>query len=329
MRHPRLRRSSFKPSPIYRNLLNPLFLIFSPIIIPIRFFIIIVSLVLNFMTDSILYRLDCDISKPLSKFSMKYLKITKLITYKLVCMACSIHVVVKGKQQAKIIIGNHSSMFDIPVLIASGIMCTISKSGVTKVNLLKPGILVSRTLLARTCQGNVIDTLKERYSQQDSLWPTIGIFAAGTTVENDCIIPFRTGAFQPMQPVQLLNITYNTGKDFTYTVQNAKQVIKNILLNPFGTVTVEYLTVIKPEQGETPIDFATRTQFIMASLPGKEISPFGYKDCLYFVGKNFVPSQAYQDEFGWMGTHDDYMLLCKKVNKDPFVQWDKADLIAD
>ncbi|KAJ6237106.1 lysophosphatidylcholine acyltransferase 1 [Anaeramoeba flamelloides] len=179
----------------------------------------------------------------------------------------------KGKENLKkfqkqtkkrIIVSNHQTLIDIP-LLHSLIGCSfLSKGSVKKA----PFIGITNTItqgmyMYRNVKNSLlIDQLKKRYENDD--YVPLCIFAEGTTTNGEGVITFRKGAFETGYTIHPVRVEYKGGFPFKFTQtcfthQSLLFLILSIFANPINYVEVTYLEPYEPseEEKKDAILFAT------------------------------------------------------------------------
>ncbi|KAJ3426139.1 lysophosphatidylcholine acyltransferase [Anaeramoeba flamelloides] len=197
----------------------------------------------------------------------------------------------KFQKQTKkrIIVSNHQTLIDIP-LLHSLIGCSfLSKGSVKKA----PFIGITNTItqgmyMYRNVKNSLlIDQLKKRYENDD--YVPLCIFAEGTTTNGEGVITFRKGAFETGYTIHPVRVEYKGGFPFKFTQtcfthQSLLFLILSIFANPINYVEVTYLEPYEPseEEKKDAILFATNMRKKYSkdtNLPEYEGS---FRDCIEF-----------------------------------------------
>lgn len=206
---------------------------------------------------------------------------------------------VKSRPSAscKLIVSNHVSMIDIPLLMYLTGCSFVSKSSVQNIPFLSTDAKFFRTIFldrhSPTSREKTKSEISRRaLSSDEDLIPPLVIFAESTTTNGKCIIPFKLGAFYDAMPVQPVVIKYHY-KHFSpaYTGTESKngEVVKTNkffylwrLMAQFShSVEVRFLPVYEPSKIEkaSPAIYAKNVQEYMAKeldLPIKMVDEYNY-----------------------------------------------------
>lgn len=94
------------------------------------------------------------------------------------------------------------------------------------------------------------------------------VFAEGCTSTDDCLCNFRLGAFQPLQPVQPVFITYPGNSVDFYHGRGGGCALETLLYQASQLWCHQHVTIldaITPTSGETASQFAARVRMTMAA----------------------------------------------------------------
>ena len=134
----------------YKYIVKPVYYVLLPILLPIKGFGVILSLLLSSIVDRLL-NYGTDPSKPLSPVRFYIYKLMKKILYRLASFFAGIIIVVEGKPNpnVKALLFNHTSFLDILTVSSCGAWSCIAKGGIANNPLFGPTIRVTRSFLAR------------------------------------------------------------------------------------------------------------------------------------------------------------------------------------
>ena len=138
--------------------------------------------------------------------------------HRIVCRLLGIRIKIEGavdRDRPVLVVANHVSWLDIPVLSATAPLSFIAKKevgtwpGISSLARLQRTVFVDRT--RRTAVGQVASQMSQRLDQGDVLV----LFAEGTSTDGNRVLPFKTALFSaafsegtPDLCVQTLSLTY-------------------------------------------------------------------------------------------------------------------------
>lgn len=251
LEHPSLYDRRRAPA-YYRCVVWPIFLLLSPVIIPVRLAVFMALVGLSAAFDWLL-DLGTDRTRPLAPWRLHLYRLNKLVLYRAALLACGYVVVVRGRRNDKVrvLACNHQSQVDILVGASAGASCVVAKAAVARSPLFGPTLRVTRSLLARG--GDSQAAFAARLTEEPQAFPPLAVFPAGTTTNQRLLPRYRSGVFTYGPTVQLATMHYHTYGRVFYTCGSAAANVWRLLSNVLTVVEMRFhARVFAPEPGETP-----------------------------------------------------------------------------
>jgi len=148
---------------------------------------------------------------------------------------------------APVLVVNHVSWLDVPILTASFFPSFVAKESVRELPIWGRLAVVMRCLFVPRGRTGASSALIARIRAQHTNHRQILVFPEGTTTNGSHLLPFRTGAFAAGLPVQPILLQYETS-DFNPSWESIgfKTHLFCLLAQPFHRCTVTLLPPIQP-----------------------------------------------------------------------------------
>jgi len=207
----------------------------------------------------------------------------------------------RGKEvsakDAPLVIANHISWIDFMVLGASLKFGFVMSEAVSNVPLIGPGF----TRMAKHVGSIVLDRhdaksremAKIKIKEKLEAIRAVGrgerllIFSEGTLTNQDCVVPFKLGAFESLLPTQALRLEYSN-PHCSLACLNVLEATLFFLSLGSTTLTLTWGDVVKPTKDETPETLAKKVQ--LSLVRGSRIIAAdcgSYRDHLALFGSSF------------------------------------------
>jgi len=276
----------------------------TPILIPIRFILLILTVFLAWMVSFIsLIGLSQDeiMNEPMTGWRRKSKKISSFLG-RLCFRITGFYIVeTKGeiatKEEAPIlVVAPHSTYFDGFVVFWCDLPYIVSRQENRRIPLLGKCIELSQSLFVcredPQSRQKTVRKIVER-AQDSRAWPQLMIFPEGSTSNRKALMSFKPGAFVPGKPVQPVLIRYPNEVDtvtWTWNQQHgAKSIMWLTLAQPFSRASVEFLPVYKPssEEIENPKLYAANVREVMAKALQVPTCDLSFEEVKRLYGKKY------------------------------------------
>lgn len=244
---------------------------------PIRLISCIISLILFFLTVTILGTIG---KLPFIKDKRKYKKWASKITYypeRLCLLSVGIvHITLKGelKPDTRTIVSNHLTMVD-PVSLLSQIPVSYLVMSGLKGNpfFTQTSKIYDIIYVDRSKKEGITEQVRS-FQNNPNILP-LTIFPEGKVTNGECVLGFRSGAFvndTPIQPVTLRYKLWFCPRDMatiSWVCDDTLEYIYQLFSIPFLTLEVSILDQIKWERPDmTPQEKAEQAELIIANSLG-------------------------------------------------------------
>lgn len=266
--------TSYPMTPTMRFLRFVCFIVFLG---PIRLISCIISLILFFITVSILGTIG---KLPFIKDKRKYKKWASKITYipERICLFSVgiVHITLNGelKPDTRTIVSNHLTMVD-PVSLLSQIPVSYLVMAGLKGNpfFTQTSKIYDIIYVDRTKTEGITEQVCSFQNNRDIL--PLTIFPEGKVTIGECVLGFRSGAFVNDTPIQPVTLRYKlwfcpkSMATISWVADDTLEYIYQLFSIPFLTLEVNILDQIKWERPDmTPAEKAKQAQLIMANSLG-------------------------------------------------------------
>lgn len=197
------------------------------------------------------------------------------------CFVLGLTVEVSGTQVtasvAPIVVSNHVGMIDVLLLLACEKVSFLSDVGIRNFYLIGPiwsyvagkigCVFVSRSddSSRYSARKLIHDRVKSIKTKNES--SRLVLFPEGTTSNGQGILEFKTGAFEPLAPIQPVVLMYEN-RQWGYCSVWSDVYFSYIMALPPSTVVVKYLPVMYPAEGESVEEYSERVRRTMVSEGG-------------------------------------------------------------
>eukprot|EP00949_MAST-11_sp_MAST-11-sp1_P000446 g446.t1 len=186
-----------------------------------------------------------------------------------------------GREEASIIVPNHSTMLDMIVGCVYG-ACGVSKIENARIPLVGHAFrALQMVLVDRSSSASREDTKRviQRRATEDG-WPQTVIFAEGTCTNRSSICSFKAGAFAAGVPVQPVAVRYTTAGSMDPSLVRAGPQLGRLAIRLMATihtgVHLTYLPVVAPEKDAKV--FAEKVRRVIAEELGLRSTQFAFGD---------------------------------------------------
>jgi len=274
------------------------------ILIPIKFFLLILTVIASWMVASIsLIGLSQDemLNQPMTGWRIKSKKISSFLG-RLCFRITGFYIVeTKGKLATReeapvLVVAPHSTYFDGFAVFWADLPYIISRQENRSIPLIGKCTELSQSLFVcredPQSRQKTVRKIVER-CQDGSGWPQLMIFPEGSTSNRKALMSFKPGAFVPGKPVQPILIRYPNEVDtVTWTwnqTHGAKSVLWLTLAQPFSRASIEYLPVYTPssEEKENPILYAANVRDVMAAALKVPTCDLNFEEVKKLYGKKY------------------------------------------
>jgi len=196
---------------------------------------------------------------------------------------------VKGKpasrEAAPIVVSNHAALTDAFLLMWTTGCCFVSRIENSYIPLVGKSLYAMQTVFVARGDSQsrdaTLDALKQRSEEKG--WPRVAIFPEGTTVNNTCLLGFRTGAFSPGVPVQPVVLRYkfqNIDPSWSGHRVGMGDLFFRLSAQWVNFAEIEFLPVYVPNDDEKkdPQLFADRVRDRMSDLGRMPKSVYNVED---------------------------------------------------
>jgi len=191
---------------------------------------------------------------------------------KLVRLSLGLRVKYVGRRdpEAPCFVANHGGGFEGHIMYATGIpLMFLAMAEIRDMFLLGRvattigAIFVSRTAEAsRNESAGAITTYLRGWEPG---MPHLLVFPEGTTSNHTQILPFKSGAFRAGVPIQPIRIQYSSKHHMLVGNADTVGCVSTVFCTPsFSDVTITWLPVLRPLEGETPEDMAKRATRVIS-----------------------------------------------------------------
>lgn len=257
----------------------------------IRMLLLLVILCLGYICAWIItIGVDLDSGKPINPTRQTMLSfVLKLVAHGGLFCAGFYSVEWRGSvdSRAKVIVVNHTNMFDGFFPVAQVVPTIVAMSPMKSVPVLGTILKAMQTIFVdrvgtRDKKQVVLDKMLDRTSCPG--WPPIMIFPEGTTTNGTALITFKRGAFVlgvPVQPV-VLNYKKNKCLDLSWVPKGPSSLVLfyRMLCQFRNYASVDFLPLYKPDAAELldPAFFADNVRAVMAKRLDAEVTAHSLED---------------------------------------------------
>eukprot|EP00742_Colponemidia_sp_Colp-10_P003093 GILJ01003296.1.p1 GENE.GILJ01003296.1~~GILJ01003296.1.p1 ORF type:complete len:559 (+),score=84.08 GILJ01003296.1:41-1717(+) len=268
-------------------------IVFGPILVPIRLFLIIFSIICASLVAklSILGLSTTDLqTKPLSAWRRSMQWPIRLIARLVLFFSGFYWIKVTGKPAprsvAPILVGApHSTMFDSFWIIYACMPCLVAKKDLVDIPFVRWFIYAVQTVLIdradKGSRGGAIINLKQRPLQPG--YPSLLIYPEGTCTNRKCLISFKQGAFitgSPVQPILYKFPWKHFDPSWTHGGPELPRILLHSLCQFVNHMEIEFCPVYFPsaeEKSNTQL-YADNVRKYMANRLDLPITEHSYED---------------------------------------------------
>ncbi|CBH10013.1 acyltransferase, putative [Trypanosoma brucei gambiense DAL972] len=197
---------------------------------------------------------------------------------------------IADRSECKILISNHSCVFEVVLLFALAQFPSFITRKETKLPLFESIVRLSDSILvdrsAAESRRRAAEAIAKRAKDRDPLVPQLLVFPEGTTTNQRTLFMFRKGAMEPGEPIQMICVGFpykhfNPCWNGRCCGGNSFGVLILRLCSQFvNRVEVRPLPIYVPTESERedPILYANRCQEMMANVLGCGVSECTYAD---------------------------------------------------
>ena len=279
---------------------------FSFLILPIRIILLLIIMLVTIIVAKIgLVNMKKEelSNKPLGPFWRKMMRKIVWVLLRCFIRVCGFCITTKGErapvEEAPILMfAPHTSLFDAFAVWYNEVSGIVAQSRYYSIgwsdvrfqdligNLIKSTFYLEVSLIGQSIilkrdddnskRGVANEIFKrthyeEQCTNNNEIWPQIGLFPEGGISNGKLLMRFKNGAFRPGKPIQPVLIRYPNRLDtLTLDRSNSKLVLWATLCQPFTRMEMEYLPVYYPsieEQSDATL-FASKVNDLMAAKLG-------------------------------------------------------------
>jgi 1-acyl-sn-glycerol-3-phosphate acyltransferase len=173
--------------------------------------------------------------------------------------------------RARFVVANHNTAIDGFVLATVGNYRGTGKYEYRRIALMRILFDLSQTITVNRSEPSGASAKFEAAADDLSNPLPLGVFAEATMTNGDILLRFHTGAFLTNHPVQPVAIRYwqpfvpKGWNSWAYLTHYPLRYVWCLLSMPLNIITCDVLPMVTKAPGETPHDFAKRTQLIVAN----------------------------------------------------------------
>jgi len=285
----------------------------TPILIPIRFILLILTVTLAWAVSSFsLIGLSQDeiLNEPMTGWRITSKKISSFLGR--LCFRISGFYIVetKGtlatKEEAPVlVVAPHSTYFDGFVVFWCDLPYIVSRQENRRIPLLGKCIEFAQSLFVcredPQSRQKTVRKIVER-AQDSRGWPQLMIFPEGSTSNRKALMSFKPGAFVPGKPVQPILVRYPNEIDtvtWTWNQQHgAKSILWLTLAQPFSRASVEFLPVYtpSPEEIQDPKLYGANVREVMAKALEVPTCDLTFEEVKRLYGKKYKSKKKNKQE---------------------------------